>query len=188
MITLKLKSNPAKSKYWMLSLPAEYRDKADRTLQKLKVDPYTMEPNCYVYALDSALPMHHLVGQIINLHEADHLFTQLSVLNKDEMHKFTVALSTNRMSIKEMINVTQNLDCYRVTDELIGSWTPFGHLETIKEPDMTKYDGISLPPLYRDPSFFVVAKLCSISYPLSRFSDETTRQINELSLTEMLLT
>lgn len=72
MITFKLKSDAAKSKYWMLSLPEPYEGRVDNVLQFLKVKPYTMKANSFVFDVDTSLPMHHLKGQMINLHEASH--------------------------------------------------------------------------------------------------------------------
>ena len=165
MITFKLKANENQSKYWKLSLPAPYESRTDDVLQKLKLDPYSMEKNCLVTGVESELPLQHLVGEKINLHEATNLFQRLDHFPHEDMWKFTAVLCTNNYDLKDMINISLNIDCYELTDRREGVYTPFGQLVQINEPDMEKYNGISLPPAPGYANELVLAKFTSKDDP-----------------------
>lgn len=154
MITLKIKGNERPSKYWTLSLP-DHGGQVSNVLERARIDFSSMDQNCLVLDVKSELPMEHLKGQKINLHEASHLFEQLFELKKDDLQLFAAVLRTGKFSLKEMINITLNLDCYDVLDS-----TAVEQVYKKSEPIMTKYDEISLPPLYGTDSV-MIAKIAS---------------------------
>ena len=96
-----------------LKFPAK-TEELQALLKRIGVDGVRYE-EIFITSFDGdVLGLHEHLGEYENLDELNHLAHLLSDLEQDELEKFEAVIDSGEYtsSVKELINLTQNLDCF----------------------------------------------------------------------------
>lgn len=116
MLTMLVKQNPEKSKFYMVS-PTYHIGVTEDTMRRLHIDPNSMEQNCFLF--DVKLyhskqpifpePVRNLVGSYVNLNQMDHLLKRLEGFSQAEMIQLNQQ-ATPDMDAGDLINLCLGIE------------------------------------------------------------------------------
>ncbi len=149
-------------------------DEVQALLKRIGIDGVRYE-EIFITDFDGdVLGLYDHLGEYENLDELNHLACLLSELDQSELEKFEAIIDSGEYtgSVKDLINLTQNLDCFEfysgiTSDEELGrmyiedfealqipehrikpcltAWKG-GHYETVKQENSHRYSSPLLPP------------------------------------------